>query len=625
MDLLEFLRSLRPEEYDNNLVSGGPPRRPRLPPGPLVTKGDIKRAAAERDRLRREAEQFSRSPGARIREEPFSLRQFLPEYDNNLPGGGPPRAARLPQGTRVSPPARVAPETSGPLMDTDTLDSLTGPLRAFGGAARLPIDVGADLLRSGTHSALGLEEAEPGRYSGETAANLMGALEDTARPVRAGYGKVREGASAAMDAAREALIAQGARPRTAVPPQARDEDTELRRGVPAARGALDPAMNPGDIGGRVGDKRRLTPEQRLEILKAQLSDPDRNPAFESQLRSEIAMLERQIGKRIPAPGPQAAAPGALEADPWETGMAESAQQNAALGALGAGTGEPAAAGATATREPLAEAYRKKVAAIEKETGEKLTDQQRAELRLDFFLRLMSAGTKPGATLLGAAGEGGLQTSALSRGMREKNMAAAAKKRTEAREDVFREIGFSDKDADNASRDRQLGITEEHYKNLDRRDIERLDLLRQQVEAGKWQIKETDQGLVAIDTKTNTVKPLVGTDDKPLRGKPAENANITFYKWLMDDPKRIELFLGSKGRTLTMEDTITKAIELVKGSAGQFTLDQAMEQVRRAAGGGGGDAEPPRFNSPAELEQAKKTGRVKKGDRVMTPEGARIVR
>ena len=45
------------------------------------------------------------------------------------------------------------------------------------------------------------------------------------------------------------------------------------------------------------DKRRLEPSQRLEVLKAQLSDPTRNPMFDSQLRAEIDALER----KIPAP------------------------------------------------------------------------------------------------------------------------------------------------------------------------------------------------------------------------------------------------------------------------------------------------------------------------------------
>ncbi len=86
--------------------------------------------------------------------------------------------------------------------------------------------------------------------------------------------------------------------------------------------ALAPNENPDGIGDKVNDKRRLTAEQRLAVLEAQWNDPRRNPAFDGDLRREIAILKRQMGaapespadaKVIP-PAPAAAAPRASQAD-----------------------------------------------------------------------------------------------------------------------------------------------------------------------------------------------------------------------------------------------------------------------------------------------------------------------
>ena len=43
------------------------------------------------------------------------------------------------------------------------------------------------------------------------------------------------------------------------------------------------------------DKRRLTDPQRLEVLRAQLTDPHRNPAFDSELKAAIARMETTAG------------------------------------------------------------------------------------------------------------------------------------------------------------------------------------------------------------------------------------------------------------------------------------------------------------------------------------------
>lgn len=50
--------------------------------------------------------------------------------------------------------------------------------------------------------------------------------------------------------------------------------------------------NPHGIGGRTGDRRRLTREDALAVLEAQLSDPYRHPMFDAELQREIARLKK---------------------------------------------------------------------------------------------------------------------------------------------------------------------------------------------------------------------------------------------------------------------------------------------------------------------------------------------
>lgn len=60
---------------------------------------------------------------------------------------------------------------------------------------------------------------------------------------------------------------------------------------------LDSLSDINEVGSKINDKRRLTDEQRLELLRAQLTDPDRNVTFDSELKGAITRLEGLIGKR----------------------------------------------------------------------------------------------------------------------------------------------------------------------------------------------------------------------------------------------------------------------------------------------------------------------------------------
>lgn len=55
------------------------------------------------------------------------------------------------------------------------------------------------------------------------------------------------------------------------------------------------ALDGSDIGSTVGDKRRLTNPQILNLLKAQLADPARDPSSTAELEREIQRYEKRIG------------------------------------------------------------------------------------------------------------------------------------------------------------------------------------------------------------------------------------------------------------------------------------------------------------------------------------------
>lgn len=128
---------------------------------------------------------------------------------------------------------------------------------------------------------------------------------------------------------------------------------------------LSPDQNPDDIGGRVGDRRRLSEQQHVDILRAQLDDPDRDSAADDELHREIDRTQRAINLRATRPPERTAARRAapsslvdsinsdLEAASAETKVAQPAapQQEQApaaadpMGGFGAGE-QPQDAGAS---------------------------------------------------------------------------------------------------------------------------------------------------------------------------------------------------------------------------------------------------------------------------------------
>lgn len=271
----------------------------------------------------------------------------------------------------------------------------------------------------------------------------------------------------------------------------------------------------------------------------------------------------------------------------------------------------------AARQSLQDMFRSRVAQIEKSTGDKLTDQQKSELQLDFFLRLMSSGSKPGATLLHSVGEGGLATSALSREMRERNKTDSRQRRTEDREDAFREIGLADRDEDNQRQQRHLDITDQHYKNMDARDRERLRAVAKQVEQGKWRVvNNAKTGTVTLYDQESGATKDTGIKYERTSEKDTRSPEIQLIEHLKRNPKDLELVerLRSKDKN-DSDQIIDLAGKLANDVANPRSATEALDMAREIVGGAKGQKTGNEVARPKSDEEFKQ---LPKGTKFVNP-------
>jgi hypothetical protein len=383
------------------------------------------------------------------------------------------------------------------------------------------------------------------------------------------------------------------------PSTERYEDTELRRGVPppaAARpvGALPPEQNPDDIGGRPGDRRRLTDEQVLAMLKAQLADlgEDEHGAggtAEAQLRNEIALLEARIAKKgaVQTAGPtppgvktiQSGALATAETDPWEGAVADASSQNATMGVRGAldeGEQQPATA-----RKTLGERYRERVKGIPSDIKGDLSDEQKAQMQLDFFLNLLARGGQRGQGFLENVGASGLDVSGKVTAARDKNITNRRADAATKRDEAFREVGFEEKDEDNTRDQQRLGL-----------DKRRLEILERQVKQGAWKVVDNaETGTYTIIDHDGKARDTGVKIDRSSKEPP----EVRLLKHLRENPKDIELLKQLRTKEKDDSDQIVEAATklLQNDLTGRMTPDQALSSARRIVEGakGGGQAMP----------------------------------
>lgn len=119
---------------------------------------------------------------------------------------------------------------------------------------------------------------------------------------------------------------------------------------------------------------------------------------------------------------------------------------------------PTASQVPAESDDLGDRYRKRVAGIPAPKGD-LTPEQRQKLQMDFFMQML-ANNAPGSRFLQNAGQAGVSTSAASQAQTEKNLARSTQQQQFARDEVFKEMGLSDKSQDNKERARHQKAIED---------------------------------------------------------------------------------------------------------------------------------------------------------------------
>ena len=306
--------------------------------------------------------------------------------------------------------------------------------RGMRGAAdltMLPVDVAADLLSRGVHGAAGLNRPEGENYSGPRVDALLKSLSDTWAPLK-------DAAGTLADKGREGLLARGATPSGPIP------------AAPAPGGAFAaPTSQPT--------------EPQTPIWQAM------GPPASAQRAPVVA---RAPGGAFPAE-PSAAAPAATL--PTQEGAFAQSQ-------------EPQIPPAVA--KSLADEFRRRSAEIDRDPEGKLSKDQKAQMELDFFLGLMAKSAQPGARMLGAFGESGLNVSKNATAEMDKNYTRSQDKIRRQREDLYQEIGLSDKDEDNKRDDARQKAEERRWQAAEGRDKERLQLERDRLKADGKDVRQS---------------------------------------------------------------------------------------------------------------------------------------
>lgn len=479
----------------------------------------------------------------------------------------------------------------------NTFPALTGTARAARHAVQLPIDAGADLLRKGTHSAFGLEEPEPGKYSGARVDALLKALRDTVDPMAKAAAEATQIGAKGADALRSKLVAEGASPATTVQTRAPQGQT----------GAFSPTVDDLPMGGEAPSAFSPPQQARPRTARTPAGNAPQAPptagAFSAPIDTSRPMLDNQDGsfstertitvemdgKHFLLPtivnGKQVSEDDAVNLFKAGTNKpvgvyGSAAEADAAAkarsnkigqvrgGAFQEQSAKSASAAEAAPAMDLAAEFRRRVDAAKKEAKGDLTPQQLEQMKLDFFLGLMARGAKRGSNFIGAFGETGRETLAKASGQQEKNLERSRQDQQRTMEEIFREIGLMDKGEDNKRRDKHLAITEAHYQAMGDRDRQRFDLERRKLANEGKEIRQTVVG--ADGFYVHILKD--GTEVKSKIRKPAGDGDADDRKAArmraagFSEKEIIErLYPGRSGRDggMTEKDIVEETLKLLK--------------------------------------------------------------
>lgn len=306
----------------------------------------------------------------------------------------------------------------------------------------------------------------------------------------------------------------------------------------------------------------------------------------------------------PVPGQVPAAPVKKSSVRSKGALAPAIDESASAGVVGALPREEpvVAAEQAAPEKSLMDMFRERMAEIPKAEIDHLTEKQRQQLQLQFFLSLAAHGGTPDSSFAENIGKAGLDSINSSRMLQNQNADRSMAQQKTAIDLLMSEATLGDKDRDNKARNKQLEL-----------QGQQIGMMREQIEQGKWKVHETAEGPIMYDIKTGETKRLRDASGRPIKlpGKDNEPSEVKLLRYLAGNPEMKSLYMElnpnkDKSGSLKEKDELDAAVKLLTDGAEQRTPQQARNDVRVLMGHPPGPTQAP----PSAIEHLRKNPNLK---------------
>jgi hypothetical protein len=322
---------------------------------------------------------------------------------------------------------------------------------------------------------------------------------------------------------------------------------------------------------------------------------------------------RAAGPRRVA-APLSAPPVSRSYGPYPEDDARDAEALGGTAAMAEAPTDPAAQ--MPARRDMAGEYRQRVGQLpQRATG--ATDKDKNSALLEASLAILAAASRPGASALGAVGEGGLRGTAALRESEKVNREDARDRRREDREDLRTEFTLADKDQDNARGDVREARADRRERALEELNKQGLEIQKQYKEGlitqkqAELQIREAQ---AAAQREIGLAK-LDAAHARITAAQDREPAELRVLRALQADPRLRDVYKEVKGdktgKTTFDEGDIAQMYrDSVKAAASSPLAEHpgTFEQFRSRLQGTGG---PPKPASEADAHKQAKDA-LKKG-------------
>ena len=274
-----------------------------------------------------------------------------------------------------------------------------------------------------------------------------------------------------------------------------------------------------------------------------------------------------------------------------------------------------------------------------DTSGRLTPEQKQRAELSFWLNMLARASQPGATALGSFGQAGLQTVGELSAQEKENKRAAMDMLKSHKEDVYRLAQLADKEGDNERASDQLKAQVAHWERIDKAQATHYANEARKLDKENWFALATPRGYYMVD-RSGKNSPYVLSDKNGVPLKPeakserAPNATESAVAQ-MRKAGLTEKEIADRLHPPLNEGDMTPAKQVERALALQVpdvmgkrpSPAEAWQRVAETVAASKGQVPSgglPRFNSLAEAREAKRTGKIKAGDTIMTPNGPIVV-